>query len=49
VPRLRIEPYHEPIGISPETYRTSRRWVVAASAIIAVLLAAVIRLAGILR
>ncbi|HEX2030231.1 MAG TPA: hypothetical protein VHL78_02355 [Actinomycetota bacterium] len=40
--RVRPEPYHEPIGLSPEVHRISRRWVVAAVAAVISLAAGVL-------
>jgi hypothetical protein len=36
--RPRQQPFHEPIGVSPETYATSRRWI--ATLVLAVLVLA---------
>ncbi|MGH2724516.1 MAG: hypothetical protein ACRDI0_09695 [Actinomycetota bacterium] len=39
MPRLELEPYHEPIGHSPEIYTITRRWVVATVVVVIVLAA----------
>lgn len=47
MPRLKIEPFHEPIGLSPEGYSISRRWVVAVAVLVAVLAAALLVALGV--
>jgi hypothetical protein len=43
VPHLpRQEPFHEPIGFSPEGERTSRRWILSLAAALVVLAAGVV-------
>jgi hypothetical protein len=39
--RPRQQPFHEPIGVSPEAFRTSRRWIGSFVLALLVLLAAV--------
>jgi hypothetical protein len=41
VARIRLEPFHEPIGLSPEIFSTTRRWAVAAVVLLIVLAAGV--------
>jgi hypothetical protein len=51
MPAIRHEPFHEPIGLSPETHRISRRWIPLVMAAVAVLAAggvAAMRLGGLI-
>lgn len=42
----RQEPFHEPIGLSPESDRTSRRWILSLTAALMVLAAGVVAWLG---
>jgi hypothetical protein len=43
VPHLpRQEPFHEPIGLSPEGERTSRRWILSLTVALMLLVAGVV-------
>jgi hypothetical protein len=42
VDRPTPEPFHPPVGISDETYRTGRRWITLALAVLVVLIGGIV-------